>query len=325
MTSPNSVFTEIVSTTFRNHRGVIADNVSKHNALYRMMKKNGRTRTESGGYSIVTPLEYTENSTYQRYSGLDTLNVAQSDVFSAAEYNWKQVAIHVVSSGLELRQNSGPQRIANLAKARIQNAIHTFANNFSSDMYSDGSATNQIDGIQKIVADTPTNTVGGISSNTYTFWKNKVQSAAAPLQGGGAITYTDAGAMEKLMLGLLLEVTRNADRPDIIVSTNDYYLALEAQQSANRRYVDADMADVGFMALQYHGIPVIFDGGSGMPAATRMYFLNTKYLELVVHSDANLTVMDEVRPFNQDGVVVPILWMGNFVCSNRKLQGVIKP
>lgn len=324
MPSPNSVFTEIVTTTFRNHKGKIADNVSKHNALYRKMKSGGRTRTESGGYSIVCNLEYASNGTYQRYSGLDTLNVSQSDVFTAAEYNWRNVALNVVSSGNELRMNAGPERIANLAKSRIQNAIHTFANNFSSDMYSDGSLPNQIDGLQKLVADTGTGTVGGINSSTWAFWQNIVQSAAAPLQGGGAITPSGTqGVMESLMLPLLIRLTRNADKPNMIVASDDYYTFFEQGQITLKRYVDGDMADAGFMALQFHGIPVFFDGVSGMPAA-HMYFLNTNYLELVVHSDANLTVMDEARPYNQDGVVVPVLWMGNMVCSNRSLQGVVK-
>lgn len=324
MASPNAVFTEIVTTTFRNHKKTIADNVSKHNALYRKMKSGGRTRTESGGYSIVQPLEYAANSTYQRYSGLDVLNVSQSDVFTAAEFNWRQIAINVVSSGAELRMNAGPERIANLAKSRIQNAIHTFANNFSSDMYSDGTLANQIDGLQKLIADAGTGTVGGIDSSTYTFWQNVVQSAAAPLQGGGAITPSgNQGVMESLMLPLLIRLTRNADKPNLIVSSDDYYTFFEQGQVTLKRYVDADMADAGFMSLQFHGIPVFFDGASGMPAA-HMYFVNTNYLELVVHSDANMTVMDEARPYNQDGVVVPILWMGNMVTSNRSLQGVLK-
>ena len=55
-----------------------------------------------------------------------------------------------------------------------------------------------------------------------------------------------------------------------------------------------------------------------------MYMLNTNYLQLVVHRDADLEIMDEMRPINQDGVVIPILWMGNLVCSNRAQQGVIK-
>jgi hypothetical protein len=324
MASPNTVFTEIVSTTFRNHRKEIADNFSNHNALYRKLAKGKKVRTESGGYSIVTPLEYDANGTYQRYSGFDVLNVSQSDVFSAAEYNWRQIAINVVSSGYELRVNAGAQRIANLAKSRIKNAINTFANNFSSDMYSDGSATNQIDGLQKIVADTPTNTVGGISANTWTFWKNIVQSAAAPLQGGGAITPSGtAGIMESLMLPLFMELTRGNDRPDLIVAGDDYFTFYESGLVSQKRYMDAESAKGGFMELSYKGVPVIFDGVSGMPDA-HMYFLNTNYLELVVHSDANLSIMEEAKPYNQDAVVVPILWMGNMVCSNRSLQGVVK-
>jgi hypothetical protein len=44
----------------------------------------------------------------------------------------------------------------------------------------------------------------------------------------------------------------------------------------------------------------------------------------LAHSAANLTVQDQMQPYNQDGVIVPILWMGNLVCSNRSLQVVVK-
>ena len=37
MASANSTFTEIVTTTLREHPSVIADNVSEHNALYRRL------------------------------------------------------------------------------------------------------------------------------------------------------------------------------------------------------------------------------------------------------------------------------------------------
>lgn len=324
MPSPNAIFTEIVSTTFRNHAKEIADNFSNHNALYRRLAKKGKTRTESGGYSIVQPLEYAANGTYQRYSGFDVLNVSQSDVLTAAEYQWRQIAINVVSSGYEMRVNAGPQRLANLAKARIRNAINTFGNQFSADMYADGSLTNQIDGLQRLVADTPTNTVGGINAGTWSFWQNKVQLASAPIQGGGAITPSaNTGVMESLMLPLLIELTRNNDKPDLIVSSNDYYQFFEGGQITLKQYVDSEMADAGFMNLKYHGVPVVFDGVSGM-ASSRMYFLNTNYIEIVTHADANMTVMDEAKPYNQDAVVVPILWMGNMVCSNRSLQGLLR-
>ena len=63
MASPNTTFTEMVTTTLRNHPNEVADNVSDHNALYRYLKARGRINMESGGYEIVRPLDYSENAT----------------------------------------------------------------------------------------------------------------------------------------------------------------------------------------------------------------------------------------------------------------------
>lgn len=322
MPSPNSTFTELVSTTFRKHRKEIKDNFSRNNALLRRMYDKGNYRREDGGLTIVTPLDYAANATYQRYSDWDLLNISASDVLSAAEFQWRQIAINVVASGRDLRINSGESRIINLAKARIKNAIRTFKNNFSSDVYSDGTLTNQINGLQALVSDAGTGTVGGINSATFPFWANIVQSAAAPLQGGGAIT-PSATTIESLMLPLWLELVRGDDKPDLIVMSNDWFTFYEQSQTSIKRYTSDDKAQGGFLSMKYKSADVIFDGGSGIPTA-HMYFLNTDYLELVVHKDADLEVMEDMRPVNQDGSVTPILWMGNLVISNRRLQGVGK-
>jgi hypothetical protein len=327
MASPNATFTELVSTTFRNHSKEIKDNVSKHNALLRRLTAKGKIRIEDGGLSIVQPLDYAANGTFQRYSGFDVLNVSASDVISAAEYAWKQIAVNVVASGLELRNNSGQYRIINLAKARMNNAIRSFKNGLSQDLYSDGTLTNQINGLQAVVADAGTGIVGGIDSTSFTFWRNVVQSAAAPLQGGGGIT-PSATTIESLMLPLYLALTRGDDMPDLIVFSNDWFTFFEQSQTSLKRYVSEDdgsanSADAGFTRMKYKNADVFFDGGSGIPAA-HMYFLNTDYIELVVHKDANMTEVPELRSVNQDAVVMPLIWQGNLSVSNRSLQGVGK-
>ena len=322
MASPNAVFTELVSTTFRKHRKEIVDNVSKNNALLRRIYDKGQVRKEDGGLTIAAPLDYAENGTYQRYSGYDVLNIGASEVISAAEFQWRQIAINVVANGMELRTNSGDSRIINLVKSRMKNAMRTFKNNFSADVYSDGSLANQINGLQALVANAGTGTVGGIDSSTWTFWRNKVQSAAAPLQGGGAIV-PGPTTIESLMLPLWLSLTRGDDQPDLIVMDNNYFAFFEQSQTSIKRYTDETKANAGFVSLKYKGADVIFDGGSGIPSNTA-YFLNTDYLELVVHKDADMTVMDELKPYNQDAAVVPVLWMGNMTVTNRALQGVMK-
>lgn len=324
MASPNAIFTELVSSTFRNHSSEIKDNVSKNNALLRRIYGDKQVRHEDGGLSIAAPLDYASNATYQRYSGFDILNVGASDVISAAEYQWRQIAINIVASGTELRTNSGKSKIFNLVKARMKNGIRTFKNNFSADVYSDGTLPNQINGLQALVADSGLGTVGGIDSSVWAFWQNKVQSAAAPLQGGGAIV-PGITTMESLMLPLWLQLVRGDDQTNLIVADNNYFSFYEQSQTSIKRYTgDSNTASGGFVSLKYKKADVIFDGGSGIPQ-NRMYFLNTDYFELVVHSQADLEIMDEMRPYNQDAAVVPILWMGNLVLTNRSLQGVLKP
>jgi len=325
MASPNATFTELVSTTFRKHGRSFVNNVSKNNAMLRYIDAKGQMEEVDGGLSIVEPLEYNSNSTYQRYSGNDVLNIAASDVLTSAEFQWRQIAINVVASGLEMRINKGDSRIIALVKSRIKNAVNTFKNNFSADLYSDGTLPNQIGGLQALVSDAGTGTVGGIDSSVWPFWQSILQSAAAPLQGGGAIT-PSASTIESLMLPLYIQLTRGDDQPDLIVCSNDYYTFYEASQTSLKRYAaenPAGKATGGFLVLKYKKADVIFDGGSGIPNA-HMYMLNTDYLKLKVHEDANMTTLDEMRPYNQDASVVPVLWMGNMTVSNRFLQGVVK-
>ena len=318
MASPNSTFTELVSTTFRKHRIEIKDNLSNRNALLKYVMKKGNYITEDGGLTIATPLDYNANGTYQRYSDWDALNISQSDVISSAEYQWRQIAINVVASGRELRINSGDSRIIGLAKSRMKNAIRTFNNNFSSDLYSAGSLSNQINGLQAIVADTNTNTVGGIDASVWTFWQNQVYDASV-----NSVTASATTIEGSLMLPLWLQLDRGPDdQPDLIVADNIFYSYFENSQVSLKRYATSESVNAGFASIKYKNADVIYDGNSGIPAS-HMYMLNTEYLKLVVHKDADLTEVPEQRPIGQDGSVIPILWMGNLTCSNRAQQGVI--
>ena len=267
-------------------------------------------------------MEYAANTTYQRYSGYDVLNIGAVDVLSAAEYPWRQVAVNLAVSGLEMRTNSGENRIINFVKAKVKNAQHSFANGLSADLYSDGTAANQINGLQALIADAGTGTVGGINSSTYAFWQNIVQSAAAPLQGGSAITPSPT-SIESLMLPLWIKLTRGMDMPDLIVMSDDYFTMFEQSQTSLKRYTPDQNGQAGMVSMKYKSADVFFDSSGGIPAA-HAYFLNTKYMDLVVHQDANMTMLDDVESINQDAFVKTIIWQGNLALSNRFLQGVLK-
>lgn len=317
MASPNNVFTELVTTTLRNHPTEISDNVSQNNALYRRLKTGGKIKKLTGGYEIVRPLDYAENATYQRYSGFDALNIGASDVLSAAKYDWVQAAVHVVASGRELRMNAGKEQLIDLAASRTKNAMRTASNNMSLDLYSSGSLSNQMGGLGTIIQTAGTGTVGGINSSTFTFWQNQFQEMS------GTNTYAD---IKNDMMKLWLNCVRGADQTDLIVSTQDLYAAFWNALTTTQRYTSDDKeATAGFNALRFQQADVIFDRQATNFTSTgeKMYFINSDYLELVVHRDTNWTTLEEKMSVNQDATVIPILWMGQLTCSNRARQGVL--
>lgn len=318
MASPSTVFTELVTTTLRNTASEIADNMSDHNGLSRKLKEKKKIKNLDGGTEIQTPLEYAANGTYQRFTGYDTLNTNASDILTSAKFDWAQVAIHVVSSGRELMINSGKQAMFDLAKTKKKNAYKSAANGFSVDLFSDGALTNQIGGLANIIQTNGQGTVGGIDSSTWTFWRNQFREIS------GSNAYTKDTILGEFNAMWLL-TTRGVDQTDLIVLSHDFFTVFEASQQQLQRYVNkSDDSQVGFSSLKYKTADVIFDTNTNFATtAEKGYFLNTDYLYIAQHKDAQWTADEEKRPTNQDAVVVPIYWMGNLVCSNRARQGVL--
>lgn len=249
--------------------------------------------------------------------GYDTLNTNASDVITSAKYDWCQIALHVVSSGRELRMNSGRSQMINLVKTKKSNALKTAANNFSIDIYSDGALSNQIGGLANIIQTNGQGTVGGLDSATFTFWRNKFREIS------GTNAYTK-DTFKGEMNALWLQLVRGADKPDLIVLSHDFFSVYEAGEQQLQRYMDEKLANAGFVGLKYKTADVIFDDNTNFTTtAEKGFFLNTDYLYVAQHRDAQWTADDEKKPVNQDAVVLPYYWMGNLCCSWRAGQGVL--
>lgn len=320
MASPG--LSEIVTTTLQNRSGVIADNMSENNALLSRLSKRGKVKPVSGGRTIVQELSYAENSTYQRYSGYETLNISPSDVISAAEFDWKQASVAVTISGLEQAQNSGPDALLDLLESRIEVAEKTMQNNLSSDMYSDGTASSgkQVGGLQLLVADVVSSgTVGGINQGTYSFWRNQTFQTTTEISSAAS-----AANIQRCMNTLYLRCMRQSDKVDLIMADTNYYQFYWSSLQSIQRITSSEMASAGFTSLSYMNADVVADGGIGGGCPTNhMYFLNTDYLYWRPHRDRNMVPLDNVRSINQDATVQLIIWMGNMTASNRELQGVM--
>ena len=318
MASPNSTYTEIVTTTLANYSKTMADNITNNNALLRAIQEKGN-KVVAGGRTIVQELEYATNSTTKWYSGYEVLDTSTSNVFTAAEFNYKQLAGNVVISGLEQVENSGKEAIFNLLKSRVKNLEKSLKNTMATALYADGTGTSgkELGGLQLLVPGTVGNTVGGINSTTYSFWQNQVYDFSAQSPAVVASATTIQSAMNTLWLSCI----RGADKPDCIVSDSTYFQFYWASLQTNQRFTSDDKASAGFMNLMFMDAPVYYDDQC---PTTSMYMLNTDYLFLRPASGREFEPLGEKASVNQDAMVLPVVWAGNMTVSNRARQGIIQ-
>lgn len=321
MASPNASYDDIATTTIERRSRKLADNLSNNTALMYRLKERGKSRTFNGGRNILEEIAFSGPGNYQSYSGYDTLDVSQNDMLTAAEYAIKQAAVAVSMSGLEELQNAGPEQMIDLLAARIEQAEREMINGLSTDIYSDGTGSGgkQIGGLQLLVSDAGTGTVGGINSSTYTWWQNQVYDFSTEGVTPGASTIQSA------MNALYLDCSVNRAMPDLIVADNTYFTYYWESLQAIQRVTNSKMADAGFQNLKFMGADVVFDGGlNGSAPASHMYMLNTDYVHWRPHAKRNMVPLNANRyAVNQDAFVKLIGFAGNLTTSGRRYQGVI--
>jgi len=319
MASPN--IDEITTTTLRKRSKKLADNVSNNTSLLYKLKSKGKVKPVSGGRTILEELSYAENGTFKRYSGYESLDITPSDVFTAAEFNWKQAAVAVTMSGLEMLQNSGDEAVIDLMESRIENAEVTMMNNISNDIYSDGTADGgrQIGGLQLLVSDAGAGTVGGINASTWSFWANYVFDFSS-----NSLT-PSASTIQQAMNTTWLNTKRNRDEIDLIVADNTYFQYYWSSLQAIQRIGSDEMAKAGFSSLKFMNADVVADGAQGGDApASHMYFLNCNHLHFRPHANRNFVPLNPDRhSSNQDAVVKLFALAANMTIRNRSLQGVL--
>ena len=303
----NANFDALLSTTLANYRDKLTDNVFTARPLTYWLMDKGRIRTESGGTKIVEQLIHGQNSTVGSYSGYDTISLTPQEGISAAEYEWKQYAASIAISGIEEAKNNGEHAIINLLEAKIMQAEESMREGFNTMFFGDGTGNSgkNFNGLGNIVESQ--NTVGGINGVTAgnEFWNSYEENTVAALSLAQLTTAYNSASV-------------GSDHPDVILTTQTLFEKYESLLTPNLRYADTKTADAGFQNLLFKATPIMYDTAC---TAGVVYFLNSKYLKLVGHTDKWFSQTDFVRPENTDARYALIMCYGNLVCSNRKKQG----
>jgi hypothetical protein len=310
---------EAFSLALEDRSAGYADLVSNSNAILFLMKKKGQFKTFSGP-TIRERLLYNESGTYTRYSGYQFLNPAPAELFNDAEFTAKLAAVSVTLSGEDILKNSGTNQLKDIMEEHMSAAETELQDRFVEDIHSDGTASNQIGGLQMAIPTTPTNTYGGIDRNAQTIWRTTTYDANSAFSG---ITAVNSTTVKTIFDNIMIARSRGNKGPNVICSGQEHYLAYTAATVAIQRINDEnELGKMGFSALKYFGsgksVDVVLEGGIGsaMPSNTT-YFLDTNALRFRYHPDRNFVKFGgKQTPVNQDAIVQHIGFYGNLTLNN---------
>jgi hypothetical protein len=297
-----------------------ADLISNSNAILYTMKQRNQFKSFSGP-TIRERLLYNESGSYTRYSGYQYLNPTPAELFNDAEFTAKLAAVSVTLSGEDILKNSGKAQLKNIMEEHIMAAETELQDRFVEDLHSDGTAANQIGGLQLVLPTTVNSgTYGGISRADNAIWRTTTYDAHSYFSG---ITQVTASTVKTIFDNIMIERSRGNKGPNLICAAQEHYVAYTGALTAIQRINDENaLGKLGFTALKYYGggksVDVVLEGGIGsaMPSNTT-YFIDTSALKFRYHADRNFVKFGgKQMPINQDAMVQHIGFYGNLTMNN---------
>lgn len=292
---------QITGITSKKFIPKMVDNIFETNAILKKFK--AKEKPQDGGDKVLQPLEYDTVTASGWYQGAETLDTTDNELFTAAEYDWKQLYANITISRRDQLRNSGDSAKVNFVASKVKGAEKTIRNTLNTALFNDGSNSKQIQGLALAVA--TTGTYGGIDKSTYSWWQGNVDSTTTTLTISAMQSlYGDCG--------------EGSEYPNLLIGDQDmfdrYYNLLQPQQ----RFASEEMAKGGFKSLTFNGQPFIVD--AACPAGD-LYMINTEYFDLMPHKDENFRMQKFKERDNQNIVLGKIFWMGVFGGSNNRRSG----
>lgn len=301
----DSTLTQLSSITRKYFFKDLADQITIANPL--LAQKKMSMETVDGGDDLRVPIEISFNTSSLWYSGADTLLTANNDPFFAAIFPWAQLNVAITIPKGDILKNAGSSKVVDITKAKTDNARKTVMDTFGTGIYNSGTDPKAIVGSRVFLS--ASNTYGGLSQSTESYWQAKVDTTTTTLSLSAMQTRYEAASEPPI-------------KPNLITCTETIFNSYHALLTPIQRFQDPKTASGGFENILFRGAPVIQD--SYAPTSF-MVFWNTDYVNVYSHSQRNFPgeFIDFDMPVNQDVAVGHLRWMGQFICKAPRFQGAL--
>lgn len=215
----------------------------------------------------------------------------------------------------EDQQNRQQAAAIRLVETKLNAAERSIYEELERVCFSDGTGTNEPNGLQNLISATPTTgSVHNLSRVTYDWWRNQQKTAS-----GAAAVYLVSDM--RTCLNDIIKYSR-AELKDIVMVTNQTVFELYEDVCLDMKVLQNVMlADAGFDSVQFKGKPLVW-----CPSAPsgNMYFINPAYLKLVCDDSFYMEMTDwkqiPDQPFDKAAQIVCTL---NMVVKRAVCQKVL--
>ena len=305
---------EVLASTLPGYETEFKDQIFNKAVLLNHYKANGGVVKKSGGKTLRIPL-MTSTGTSEWFGGADHLDVSPVDTLDAAEFTWRNLNASIVFTMDDELANSGKEQVVDLIEAKIKQAELTISDALNDGLFNGtgAEARPRMVGLNTAVG---TGTFAGIAGGTYTDWQSYVVTS------GGSLALADMKTAVNT-----INVGAGGSPVSIIATTQTliekYESLLTPTFQMNPMVMSGEakrIGDAGFNALEYRGIPVVFDPKC---PALHMFFLNTENSKIYVHKDAFMTKTPQMSPVDQHVTVQHIVVRTLLGVNRRKSLGAL--
>ena len=306
----------LYTTTWQEMKSVVQDQIFDATPFWFWMRANGALESVIGGRFLTEPLRYAKSERVKFIGKGGTVVLSDQEFLTEATEEWRFLVDSIVRFGVDDMKNRGKRKILSLMNAKLANSRDSLVDKIETVLPADNSSDAlAFVGLQTLVADDPTTgTVHGIDPSTNTWWQSKTKNMT------GLSFAVNGHAEMRTMLNDTSNNIRN-DTPNIILSGQTPYEYYEDTVIEQKRIVNKKLGDAGFENIQFKGIPMIL---SPSVAATRMYFLNTRFLKFKYDPSLFFDMTEwKAIPDQVNDKAAQIILAGNLMTSRRRTQGVL--
>ena len=318
---PDPNLGEAAATVFERKFGdKPRDAIFTSRAFFYSLGKNGFKEEADGGRVFEFGLEFAENTNFHSYGEADELDSARISVFDAVRFDPKIHAGTVSYSELERLRAQARAGKYDLLGEKLENGKDSHIADMNRTIWGSASTGNDFHGIQFLISTTPTTqgAVGGISRTTFTFHRNRQNSAAQSVSAFDNLRSAWTTTYNQCSLGGVKHTPRWVGMTRVVFQGYEQILVAIEQIAEAKMKLQGDIAFDNEL-LKFKAAQCYFDEDA---PAGNAYFYQNQDVKLVYYKGGWMHMYPGVDPHNQLMNVHKLATYGNLCIAVSRHLGV---